>query len=160
MRMKKLIALSMVLLLASCSVMENKGEKVKAYIDAKDCVGAENYARNMLSNEGEKFGALGVVYVDCYRKRSQGIEYLNIAARQGNAMAIDALIYLGEKPPAKTQPSPLQACLAEVNRSAAMCGISALGSGNSFNDAKAQNNSRTCEDRKLSQEDRCYARFK
>jgi len=56
--------------------------------------------------------------------------------------------------------TPLQICLDEAKRAGAICGLGALGSGQRFNDATAQKNVRICEDRELTQQDRCYARFK
>lgn len=75
-----------------------------------------------------------------------------------------ALLAGCETAPTQTQyqspKTPLQTCLDEAKRTAGICGLGALGSGQRFNDATAQKNVRICEDRELVQQDRCYARFK
>ena len=60
----------------------------------------------------------------------------------------------------QVQLTPLESCLKEAKRTAGICVLGALGSGQTFNDATAQRNVRICEDRQLVHEDRCYARFK
>lgn len=85
--------------LVSCAQFEDRGEILKAYIQKRDCSGAENYARNMVAEDSERFFSLGIVYVGCYRKKEQGVEYLKYAAQKGNRHAVDVLIRLGEKPP-------------------------------------------------------------
>jgi hypothetical protein len=63
----------------------------------------------------------------------------------------------------ETQPSrplsPLESCLDDARSNKRTCALSAAGSGRTIGDATSQRNSQICQDRYLSQEDRCYARF-
>lgn len=64
----------------------------------------------------------------------------------------------------ETQPSrpmtQLESCLSDAKDNKRYCALSAAGSGRTIGDATSQKNSQVCQDRYLSQEDRCYARFK
>ena len=64
------------------------------------------------------------------------------------------------QPPVRPQLTQLESCLQEASSTKRWCVIGALGTGRTFNDATAQANVQTCEDRASVQEDRCYARLK
>ena len=97
--MQKYILCLMSVLIAGCASSEHHTEIFKAHIKRGDCKAAENYGRNNAANDGEHYLALGLVYFECYRKRKEGVEYLKLAAQNGNKNAVSALITLGEKLP-------------------------------------------------------------
>ncbi len=97
--MQKYILCLVSVLIAGCASSEHHTEIFGAHIKRGDCKAAENYGRNNAANNGEHYLALGLVYIECYRKRKEGVEYLKVAVQNGNKNAVDALIKLGEKPP-------------------------------------------------------------
>ena len=97
--MKEIITILATILLSSCAEFEDRGAILNGYIQKRDCSGAENYARHMAGDDGVRFFGLGVVYIDCFQKKREGIEYLKYAAQKGNQLAVEVLIKLGETPP-------------------------------------------------------------
>jgi hypothetical protein len=87
-------------LVSGCAYFEHRGNAIIEMVKRGDCRGAEAYARQMPASEDERMFALGVVSIECYRQRTTAIEYFKLAAQRGNSDAAQALIELGEKPPA------------------------------------------------------------
>ena len=79
-------------------------DEVNKKIITKDCAGAESYARRFIQPP-ILFTVIGLVKLDCLGDKRSSIEYLKIAARENETIAIEKLIALGESPPPVMRPS-------------------------------------------------------
>ena len=161
--MKKILLCLVVVFSAGCAHFEDRGEILREHIKKRDCRAAENYARNMAGDDGDKNFGLGVVYIDCYRKRKEGVEYLKLAAQSGNKLAADALIQIGEKPPVAPPPTAeqaLQQCFAQARRQEQSCALTAYGGVSSIGNPVVRERQQVCTDRRMSAEEHCLRMHK
>ena len=75
-------------------------EEVTRLLNSGQCDAAESSARNNFSNETTVYVLLGIIENDCRRNRRSAVEYFKLGARQGDNIAADMLIKMGETPPA------------------------------------------------------------
>ena len=161
--MKKIILYLAVALSAGCAHFEDRGEILQEHIKKRDCRAAEKYAQNMAGDDGDKNFGLGVVYIDCYRKRKEGVEYLKLAALSGNKLAVDALIKIGEKPPTPAPPTAeqaLQQCFDRAKREEQSCALIAYGGVSSIGNPVVRERQQVCTDRRMSAEEHCLRMHK
>lgn len=103
MKTRSLGLCAVALMVTSCAYFEHRGDVISGYMAKGQCAKADDYARNMPGSDDERFLALGAIQGQCYKNRAKAIEYLRYSAQLGNKRAADALISLGEKPPAPPQ---------------------------------------------------------
>jgi hypothetical protein len=161
--MKIILLCLAVLLSAGCAHFEDRGKILQEHIKKRDCRAAENYARNMSGDDGDRNFGLGIVYIDCYRKRKEGVEYLKLAALSGNKLAADALIQIGEKLPVAAPPTAeqeLQQCFTQARRQEQSCALTAYGGVSSIGNPVVRERQQVCTDRRMSAEEHCLRMHK
>ena len=84
-------------------------------VNSGQCDKAESSARTNFVNDTTVYLLLGLNEVYCKKNKRAGIEYFKIGARQGDAIAADMLIKLGETPPDVMNTSKAKESLAKQN---------------------------------------------
>jgi hypothetical protein len=102
--MRFYILATSLLLMGCAGVQANSAasEEFFRLVESGDCQGAERIARNRFRGD-VTYALIGINKMECEKDRKAGIEYLKMAARNGNSIATQLLIEIGETPPEPTR---------------------------------------------------------